>query len=80
VENEIRGAGSVSANMMFAALPGPRLLMVMVKVTNEPAFTDEGELIEIAMSVTFGATGFTWLDGADAGELPAALVATIWKL
>ena len=80
VENDTSGAGRVSASITFAALPGPLLLMVMVKVTNEPAFTDEGELIERAMSVMFGATGLTVLEGSEGVELPAELVATTTKL
>ena len=78
--NEIRGAGRESARVTFGASPGPALEMAMVKVTNEPALTEDGALMLIAMSCTSGTEGVTALEGRDAALLPAALVATTVKL
>ena len=47
---ETNGAGRLSARVTFGASPGPLLETFIVKVTNEPALTEEGELIVIAMS------------------------------
>ena len=72
--------GNVSASVTSAALPGPLFVIVMVKVTNPPAFTLAGELIVMPRSVPVGAMGITVFDGADSALLPVALVAWTLKL
>src|SRR5690348_10211630 len=43
--DETKAPGSVSARVTNAASPGPLLVIAIVKVTNEPALTEAGEVM-----------------------------------
>ena len=80
VLEETAVACMVSASIRLGALPGPPLVITMVKVTNDPAFTEAGELMVIPRSDNCTKASVTAFEGCDSAPVPVAFVAWTVKV